>query len=74
MLAVNCVGECGGVAYAGDSCMINPDGEVSAALFGTEGMLVLELADDVARFRAQFPVKQDRREALYAKLLMGTDR
>lgn len=74
VLAVNCVGECGGVAYAGDSCMINPDGEVSAALFGTEGMLVLELADDVARFRAQFSVKQDRREALYAKLLMGTDR
>lgn len=69
ILAVNCVGEIGGVSYAGDSCVISPGGEVNAALSGTEGLIVMELTDDVECFRREFPVKQDRREALYAGLL-----
>lgn len=69
ILAVNCVGETGGILYAGDSCVIAPDGEVRAALSGTEGMILSELSDDTGRFRGEFPVKQDRREAFYAKLL-----
>ena len=68
ILAVNCVGEAGGILYTGDSCMISPDGDVRAELSGTEGMIVLELTDDVERFRREFPVKRDRREAFYAKL------
>ena len=69
ILAVNCVGEIGGVVYTGDSCVIDPDGGVMAELSGTEGVLLLELTDDVARFRGEFPVKQDRRETFYAGLL-----
>lgn len=68
ILAVNCVGETGGVLYAGDSCVIAPDGEVRAELSGAEGMVVWELTDDVARFRREFPVKQDRREDFYTGL------
>lgn len=69
ILAVNCVGEIGGVVYTGDSCVIDPDGSVMAELSGTEGVLLLELTDDAARFRGEFPVKQDRRETFYAGLL-----
>lgn len=69
ILAVNCVGEIGGVLYTGDSCIIGPDGDVRAELTEAEDMIVLELTDDTERFRREFPVKQDRREALYAGLL-----
>lgn len=68
ILAVNCVGETGGVPYTGDSCVIDPHGGVRAALSGTEGMIVWELTDDAEYYRAEFPVKQDRRENLYTAL------
>ena len=68
ILAVNCAGSIGGVWYTGDSCVINPDGIVRACLSGSEGMIYEELADDTASYRTAFPVKQDRREALYASL------
>lgn len=69
MLAVNCVGESGGVLYTGDSCIIGPDGDVKAELSGTEGIIDWELTDDTDSFREAFPVKQDRREALYVEAL-----
>lgn len=68
ILAVNCVGETGGVTYTGDSCVIAPDGEVKAGLSGTEGMIMWELSDDTERFRREFPVRQDRRADLYAEM------
>lgn len=68
ILAVNCVGDIGGVSYTGDSCVVGPEGDVKTELSGTEGMLYMELADDVERFREAFPVKQDRKEGLYARL------
>lgn len=71
LLAVNCAGETGGVHYTGDSCVISPDGEVQAALSGSEGMLIAELTDDVEHVREAFPVKRDRREALYVSLYEG---
>lgn len=51
ILAVNCVGEIGGISYTGDSCVIGPDGDARAELSGTEGMIVWELSDDVERLR-----------------------
>ena len=68
ILAVNCVGSIGESWYTGDSCVINPDGIVRAGLSGSEGMIYYELADDAAYYRTMFPVKQDRRKALYASL------
>lgn len=68
ILAVNCVGETGGVLYTGDSCIIGPDGDVKAELFSSEGMIDWDLTDDAECFRKAFPVRQDRREALYAGL------
>ena len=74
VLAVNCVGEIGGVGYAGDSCVIGPDGDVRTMRSDVEGVIPFQLVDDVECFRAAFPVKQDRRETFYAELLQRSGR
>ena len=68
ILAINCVGDIGGVDYTGDSCIIDPEGGIRAMLSGTEGNLYYTLTDDVESFRAAFPVKLDRREQFYKGL------
>lgn len=67
ILAINCVGNIGGWDYSGDSCVINPNGEVLAQLSGREGVLEYNLVNDVQNFRSAFPLKNDRREDLYSK-------
>lgn len=68
ILAVNCVGEIGGVDYSGDSCVINPNGEILMEPLVGEGELEYSLTDDVNEFRTMFQVKNDRREELYCVL------
>lgn len=68
ILAINCVGTIGGGDYTGDSCIIDPEGDIRAMLSGTEGNLYYTLTDDVESFREAFPVKLDRREQFYSKL------
>ena len=65
IIAVNCTGEIGGVTYVGDSCVINPNGEVLMHLFEEESILEYELVDNVSEFRSDFLMKMDRREDLY---------
>ena len=65
IIGVNCVGEIGGLTYSGDSCVINPNGEILLESSGQEDFLGYELVDDVELFRKAFPVKQDRREKIY---------
>lgn len=69
ILAVNCIGNIGGLDYSGDSCIINPNGEVVAELPKKEGILEYELIDDVNDFRNAFQIKNDRREELYYKYI-----
>lgn len=68
IIAVNCVGDIGGLSYSGDSCVINPNGEIQIRACGKESILEYELIDDVQEIRDQFSVKQDRREVLYKVL------
>lgn len=68
IIAVNCVGEIGGVTYSGDSCLINPNGEIMLELSKQEGLLKYQLSDDVDNFRKAFQVRNDRRENLYKNL------
>lgn len=66
VLGVNRVGEGGGLAYAGDSMVVAPDGEVIASAAMTETALVVDC--DCARVdsaRASFPVLRDRRPDAY---------
>ncbi len=66
--AVNCVGSIGGIEYSGDSCLINPNGEVIEMLSGKEGNIALEIENDVSLWRESFPTKKDRKEELYKSL------
>lgn len=68
ILGVNSVGNQNGSYYAGDSCVILPDGTVAAQLADEEGMIFYDLADDVSGYRSAFPMKQDRRTDLYVEL------
>ena len=68
IMAVNCQGDMGGQYYSGDSCIINPNGDVIESISDCEGLIDCELADDVAQYRENFPVLKDRRLKLYAEL------
>lgn len=71
IIAINCVGEIGGLIYSGDSCVINPDGEILLEISNREGVLEYELLDDVDDFRNSFQLKKDRRVELYMKYAKG---
>ena len=68
MLGINSVGDQDGLHYTGDSCVILPDGTVAEQLTDEEGLIFYDLVDDAEVYRQAFPVKQDRRPELYAKL------
>ena len=68
ILGINSVGDQNGLHYTGDSCVILPDGTVAEQLADAEGFILYDLTDDVEAYRQSFPVKNDRRQQLYAKL------
>lgn len=65
ILAINCVGLINGVEYNGGSCGISPDGHMVNVLEGEEGVVMVDLQEDVCEIRRKFPVKQDRRWDFY---------
>ena len=71
----NCAGEKGEQFYSGDSRICAPDGaklkKETVCLpdrCPQEQVQIYELKNDVCRYRACFPVKEDRRDALYQRL------
>jgi predicted amidohydrolase len=61
-VGVNRVGDGGGLAYAGDSAVIDPLGEVLASAAGTETTLVVDVDTAVVeRVRRELPFLPDRR-------------
>ena len=68
VIAINCVGDIGGIEYSGNSCVINPNGEVLLEFSQQEGILEYELKNNVISIRENFPIKDDRRERLYKDL------
>lgn len=62
VVGVNRVGEGGGLTYTGDSCVIDPVGEVLASAAGTEAIITADVsAGHIASVRERFPFLQDRR-------------
>lgn len=62
VLGVNRVGEGGGLAYSGDSMLVDPMGEVLVSGSGTESVLIADVDPaEVARVRDRFPFLRDRR-------------
>lgn len=67
LLGVNCVGRVNDISYSGDSCVIDPNGNIKAELVDEEGLIICEIENDVDSYRKDFPVKQDRKHSLYRK-------
>jgi predicted amidohydrolase len=62
VVGVNRVGEGGGLGYAGDSCIVDPSGELLATAAVGETILLADVDPArVAEVRAQFPFLPDRR-------------
>ena len=59
IFAVNCFGEMNGAFYSGDSCVIDPNGDVVAVLSGEAGVIRYDFIDDTEKFRKAFPVLKD---------------
>lgn len=59
ILAVNCQGDIGEVYYSGDSCVIDPNGEILMSLKDKTGVLQFDLDDNTNCFRSAFPVLDD---------------
>lgn len=65
ILAVNCTGQINGIEYSGNSCGISPDGEVLDELEGKQGIVLVDLQENVKGLRNDFPVKKDRKWDFY---------
>jgi omega-amidase len=62
VVGVNRVGDGGGIAYCGDSRIVDPLGELLATASRTESILLADIsADTVRSTREHFPFLQDRR-------------
>lgn len=70
IMAINCFGEIGNQFYAGDSCVINPNGDIEEILSYKEGIIYYNFEDDVKSYREEFPMRKDRRQSLYSNLLL----
>ncbi len=61
VVGCNRVGEGGGLGYSGDSCIIDPLGQVLASASGSESILVADIsAERVATVRKDLPFLADR--------------
>ena len=67
IFAINCVGDVGGQYYSGDSCIINPNGDVIEIISDREGIIEYDFINDVSAFREKFPVLKDIRPNIIFK-------
>lgn len=65
---VNRTGKGGGLSYNGHSALYGPTGERMTMLCEEESLLIGDVdVEEVRKLREAFPVKKDRKEALYSK-------
>ena len=71
IVGVNCVGQQLDLAYAGDSCVISPQGKTLFQQYMKEGLFLYNIegvSENVLDSREKFPVLQDRKNGIYDKL------
>ena len=66
IFAVNCAGKMDAVYYSGDSCIIDPNGDILMSLSDREGILKFDFIDNTDQYRNAFPVLDDIRFDLYS--------
>ena len=68
---VNCVGDKGGLKYSGHSMIVDPQGIILRETTGFEDLICVDIdVKAVHEWRREFPLKDDRRNELYADLLI----
>lgn len=67
ILGINCVGTQEGMQFLGNSCLVNPEGEILTSCGSMAGLYFTEFENDVAGYRAKFPTRADARIAWYAQ-------
>lgn len=73
IFAVNCVGKCGDLYYSGDSCIINPNGDIIKTVEDKEELIIYDFKDDADNYRENFPTMKDRRQELYCMIRSGNN-
>ncbi|MBQ9156116.1 MAG: carbon-nitrogen family hydrolase [Eubacterium sp.] len=72
ILAVNRTGEGGKLSYNGHSAIYGPTGERITPVREDEILLTADIdPENVRKYRKEFPLKADRRESLYLKIIKG---
>ncbi len=71
VLGINCCGDQQGLHYNGSSRAVSPEGESLVSILEQEGLIFCEIHDEAAVFRQNFPVFQDRKDALYQTWYAG---
>lgn len=65
MVGINCGGVVDGVEYSGESMFVNPLGKTLIKSGNDEELIIIQLENDVKKYREEFPVLKDRKEDLY---------
>ncbi|WP_461205847.1 carbon-nitrogen family hydrolase [Clostridium sp. DL1XJH146] len=61
IVGVNCVGNQQNIHYCGSSCVINPNGVFLQIASEHESLFLVDIRDDVDKYREEFPVLKDRK-------------
>lgn len=70
IIAVNCVGNIGGIQYSGNSYVINPNGEIICCADNNKEMICYADIDfNTEKYRNSFPVKKDRQVEFYKSII-----
>lgn len=59
IIGINACGDIGGQYYSGDSCIINPTGEIIQIISDKPGLITFDLTDDTPEYRSSFPALTD---------------
>ncbi len=69
IIGVNCFGIQKNIFYSGDSRVYNPDGKIICFAKEKEDMVIFDFSNDTEKYRKAFPVKGDRKNEFYKKIL-----
>ena len=67
VVGINCFGAQEETAYTGDSAVFDPLGSRIAGFAGQEQMMLVDIPENITKYRSSFPMKKDRRWELYQK-------
>lgn len=71
VIGINCTGTMNGTYYSGNSAVFDPLGKLLAEIHDKEGMICIDIPNDVESYRSSFPVRLDQRIEVLHKVENG---